>query len=72
MKVTQTKILRLIDDDRIGIRNINATFNNSSCKEYVIVIVDKIKNDFLQFGRFHLPVSNCHTTVRDMAFNHRF
>jgi len=35
----QTKILRLIDDDRIGIRNINATFNNSSCKEYVIVIV---------------------------------
>ena len=42
VKVTQSKILGLIDDDSIGIRNINTTFDNGCCQKYIIIIVDKV------------------------------
>ena len=72
MEITQSKILRLIDNDSVGIRNINTTFDDCSCQEYIIVVVDKIQNNLLQLCRFHLSMSNRYTAIRDMTFDHRF
>ena len=72
MEITQSKVLRLIDNDSVGIRNINTTFDDCSCQEYIIVVVDKIQNNLLQLCRFHLSMSNRYTAIRDMTFDHRF
>ena len=72
MEVTQAEVLRLINNDGICIRNIDTTFDDCGCQEHVIVIVDKIQNNLFQFCRLHLPVSDCYTTIRDMALYHCF
>ena len=72
MEITQAEVLRLIDNDGICIRNIDTTFDDCGCQEHVIVIVDKIQNNFLQFCRLHLSVSDCYTAIRNMALDHCF
>ena len=72
MQVAQPEVLCLIDDNGIGIRDVNATLYNSCGKQYIIVIVDEIKDDFFQFGRFHLPMPDADTAIGDITLYHRF
>ena len=72
MKVTQPKVLCLIDNDRIRIRDINATLYNCSRQKHVIVIIDKIKDDLFQLCGLHLSMTDGNTAVGNMTFDHCF
>ena len=72
MEVTQTKVLRLVDDDRIGIRNIDTALYDSSRQKHIIVIIDKVKNDLFQLCGLHLSMPDGNTAIGNMTFDHRF
>ena len=72
MQVAQSEILCLIDDNGIGIRNINAALYNCSGYQHIIIIIDKAENNLFQFGRLHLSMPDGYTAIRNMPFNHRF
>ena len=55
--------MRTINNNGIGIRNVYSIFYNGSRKQYVIVVIGKIKDDLLQFLWFHLSMTNSHTSI---------
>ena len=72
MQIAQSEILRLIDDNGIGIGDINSTFDNGSRQQHIIIIVHKVENNLLKFFRLHLSMTDANTAVRDVSFNHCF
>ena len=72
MQITQAKILRLVDDNRIGIRYVNATLYNSGCQQHVIVIVHKVENNLFQLFRLHLSMANAYTAIGYVPLDHGF
>ena len=71
MQVAQAEILRSIDDNGIGIRDVDTTLDNGSCQEYIVVIIHEIVNNLFQFFRFHLSMTDAYTTIRDISLNKR-
>ena len=51
VQVAQTEILCLVDDDGIGVRYVDTALDNGGGEQNVIIIVDKIENNLLQFGQ---------------------
>ena len=41
-----------------GVRHVDAVFNDGGGEEDVELVIDKIEDDFLKFGGFHLPVAD--------------
>ena len=72
MKVAQAEVLCRIDEDGIGIRNVNAALNDGSGQKHIIIVVHKTKNYLFQILRFHLSMSDSYPTVGNMPKNERF
>ena len=62
MQVAQTETLRPVHDHRVGIRNVDAVFDDGRGKQDVIVPVDELQDLGFQFLGFHLAVR--HTDFR--------
>ena len=77
MKVTQTDILSLIDDDGIGIRYVETVFDDGSAQKHIIITGHKIKYLVFQHLSFHLSVSHTylhirHEPVQDIVYGLKF
>ena len=59
-----------IDDNGIGIGNIDTVLHNRSRKQYVVIIVREIEHNLFKFFRFHLPVADGNTSIGDILVNH--
>ena len=71
MQVAQTKILRLIDNDGVGIRDVNSTLNNRRGQQYIIIVIDKVEDNLFQLFRLHLSVPDTYPAIRYIPQNHR-
>ena len=71
MQIAQSEILRLIDDDGVGIRNIDTALDDGRCQQDIVIIVHKIEDDLFQFLRLHLSVSDTNPAIRDIPLYHR-
>ena len=72
MQVTQSKVLRLIDNNRIGIRDINSTLNNGSGKQYIVIIIHKTEDNLFQLFGLHLSMTDTNTAIRNVTHDHCF
>ena len=70
VQVTEAEVLRLVDDNGIGIGYVDATFDDGSGKQHVVIVIDEIKDYLLQFGRLHLSVSDTDTAVGNVPLYH--
>lgn len=50
MQIAQSEVLCLVDNNRVRIRYIDSTLDNSGCNQYIVVIIDKAENDLFRFG----------------------
>ena len=48
MEVGESEVMGTIDDDGIGIGNINTVLNNSCGEEYVVIVVRKVENNLFK------------------------
>ena len=59
-----------VDDNGIGIRNIDAVLNNCRRQQHIVVVVREVEHNLLQLLRLHLSVSDGDTGIRDVFMNH--
>ena len=64
MQFAQSEVLRIVDNDRIGVRHIHTRFDNRSSQQYIVIVIHEIENHLFQFIRRHLSVSYYHTGIR--------
>jgi len=55
----------VVDKDRIGIGNVQPTFNDRRRQQQVKLMIDKIDHDLFQFTFAHLPMTNSDSRLRD-------
>ena len=65
MEVAQTDILRLIDQDGIGVRDVQAVLDDGRAEEQVVVPPHEIQHAVFQFLRFHLAVGDADAHIRN-------
>ena len=70
VQVGESKVVGTIDNNSIRIRNIDTVLHDGGRKQHVIVVVDEVKDNLLQFFRFHLSMTNGNTHVRNIFFYH--
>ena len=66
MQVTQSEVMGIAHDNRIGIGNIDTVLYDGGRKQHIIIVIDKAHDDFLQILRFHLSVTDGYPTVWNM------
>ena len=62
----------MVDNDCIGIWNIQSRFDNSGGNQHIEFAVDKIHHQFFEFLTVHLPVTNNSANARHQLADHRF
>ena len=63
VKVAQAKPMRIINDNGVGIADIDAVFNDGGREEHVVIVVHEAHDDFFQLIGFHLPVTDGNAAV---------
>ena len=56
MQITKPKLMGIINDDSVDIRNIYATFHNVGTNQHIVFLLNKIQDSLFQFVTFHLTV----------------
>ena len=64
MKIAQSNILCLINNNSIGIRHIQTVFDNGSTEEHIIVSRHEIQNLILKHLSLHLTMGHTNPHVR--------
>ncbi len=55
----------IVDDDGIGIGNIQPAFNDGGGHKHIVLTLDKLHHNIFQFMSFHLPVRNTNPASRN-------
>src|SRR5690606_30820641 len=71
MKLRQSEAVRAVDDDGVGVRDVEPVLDDVRADEYVKPAFDEIQHHLLQIGGFHLPVSRSDAHVRHDESQHR-
>ena len=67
VQITEAKLMRIIDDHRIGVRNIQARFDDVGTNQYLVAAINKINEYPLQFLRLHLAVGHGYIYIGHQA-----
>ena len=70
VQVAQTEVLRLVDEDGVGVGDVDAALYDGGGQQHVVVVVHEAKDDFLQLGGLHLSVAYADAAVGDAALYH--
>ena len=70
VKITQSKILSVMDKHRIGIGNIQSVFDNSGSNKNIKLPIHKPKKRLLQFFSVHLTVAYSNPSIGNEALDH--
>ena len=65
VKLTNTKVMRIHDDNRIRVRNIQARFDNARTYENIELAGNKGFHRVFKVTVIHLPVGNAHMCFRN-------
>ena len=64
MQVAQADVLRLVDDDRVGVRDVKTVLDYRGAKKHIVIPTDEIQHPVLQLLGFHLTMSHTNLHVR--------
>lgn len=63
VKLRETKSVRILHDQGICVRNVEARFHNRRAHEYVEALLPKIEDDSLELGLVKLAVGDLHSCI---------
>ena len=72
VQVAQSEVVGIVDDDGVGVGDVYAVLHDGGGEEHIVVVVDEIHDDLLQFLGLHLSVSYRHTAVGHAFFYEQF
>src|SRR5690625_6252994 len=70
MKISQSKILSIIDKHSIGIRNVQSAFNNGCRDQHIKFTINKTQHQLFEFFSVHLTMSHSNSGIRNQSLNH--
>ena len=68
VQLAEAEFIRAVHDDGVGVRYVNACFNDGGAEQDVGALVVKIAHDALEIALVHLPVSDGDARFRDEFF----
>ncbi len=71
IELRKSHAVRTVDNQRIGIGNVQPRFNDGGGHQHVDFAVDKLEHDLLQLGLRHLPMGIGHPGLRRQGLNLR-
>src|SRR5690606_15475373 len=69
MEIRQPEHMRLIDDDGVGIGNVQTGFYNIGRHQHVVFSFDKAHHYFFEAASFHLPMGHSHFRIGYQFYN---
>ena len=69
MEVGESEVMGTVDDDRIGIGDIDTILDNSGGEQHVVVVVGEVEDDLFKLIGLHLSVSDGHTSIGDVLMD---
>ena len=63
VEVAQSEMVGGINDNGVGVTDVDTILHDGGGDEYVVIVVGKAQNDFLQFGGGHLPMTDSHAGI---------
>ena len=70
MKVGESEILCAVDDDGIGVGDVDTILDDGGREEYVVVVVGEVEDNLLEFLGLHLSVTDGDAAVGDVLMDH--
>lgn len=67
VQVAQAEVVRLIDDDGVGIGDVDTVLHDRGSDEHIVVVVYKAHDNLFQLLGGHLSVSYAHTCIGYIA-----
>ena len=71
VQVAQSEVVCIVDDNGIGVRNIDTVLHDGSREQYVVVEVDEPHHHLLQLLGFHLSMTDGHACIRHIFPDHQ-
>ena len=72
MQIGETKVMGTINNNCIGIGNVDTILYDGSRKQHVVVVIGEVKHDLFQFLGLHLSMSDGDAGIGDILMNHLF
>ncbi len=70
MEITHPKLMCVVDDDGIGVGDVNATFYNRRADQNIKAAFDKIVHHLFQLVALHLSMSHANASIWTQALYH--
>ena len=70
VQVAEPKLVRLVDQNRVGVRDVNAAFDDGGRHQHVEGAVDEARHHIFEVFAFHLAVADANACVGNEALNH--
>ena len=67
VQLREAEFIGAVHDDGVGVRVVDACFNNRRAQQHIGALVVKITHDVFEFALMHLPVRE-----GDAGFGHEF
>ena len=67
MQLTQTVSVGIVNDNGIGIGHIDTVFNDCSCDQHIIFVMNKIEDKPFQFCGRHTAMPHCYACIGDFT-----
>ncbi len=65
MQIRESVAMRVVDKDRVGIWNVESTFDDRCGQQHIEATLYEVDHDALQFGLSHLTMTNAKRRLRD-------
>ena len=63
--VGQAVAVGLVDEDRVGVGNIQSAFDDRRGEQNVVAVGDEVEHDFFEFRFRHLPMADANARLGD-------
>ena len=70
MEVGESEVMGTVDDDGVGIRDVDTILNDGGREQHIVVVIGEVEHNLLEFLRFHLSMTDGHTGIRDILMYH--
>ena len=65
VELGEAQLVRILNDHRVGIRDIESRLDDRRGDEHIDITVDEIQHDLLELVLIHLTMSECHICLRN-------
>ena len=70
MEVGESEVMGTIDDDGVGIGDIDTVLNDGGGEQHVVIVVGEVEDDLFEFLGLHLSMTNGNTGIGDVLMDH--